>query len=493
MLGRARCRLMTASAVLLALLAWQASAAAQSEEDEPTKDAESTASKASGTDESPAKGTVAPPTTTFFERLGPETYPGQRRGITDGSLSLEPTFHGLQWPQNTRTGIGVSGYSWIDSGHESIARDKPGLPQYPNSSTFFQQGRGVLRVTPAYVDDGFFVQGQIELVGSLCQASSSVQALNPNLSCVNTGISTTDDLWVRVGRLNKWDVKVGRFQGWEVFHTGMALDPHTLERFGAGMFGVDTGTNPKLEVPTLYALNYLQDRSSDGMSVGYAAAHLYPTDFLRFEILAKLGNDNYKADTATGGSSSSYYGARPTAILDLGWLKLKVGAEYELRTPVTQVLASEDGKKKDSAEKGTRSGVGGSVAIVAAPFVEFGVNAAVGKQENLDQYTMVIGQTSYTTTSLGGFANARVVPGVLIGVGADQTTQKDRFIAPGSTVGDWVRQLQGFGAVQYAMAHQFYVKAVFSYARADFQPSDVQSPIWHNTMLSGRVRLMYLF
>ena len=218
-----------------------------------------------------------------FERLGPETFPGRLRGLYGGSLWLEPSFHGLQWPQNTRSGVGVSGTFWTDSGYEMIKRDFPSLP---DSGMYFQQGRGQLRVTPAYVRGRFFIQGQVELVGNLCQTANVT-----NVVC-SAGTFTTDDLWIRVGEWNRWDLKLGRFEAWEVYHLGMGMDPYTFERLGAGMFGLAGPANPKLEAPSLYGVNYLHDRPTDGLAVGYAALHLYPTEYLRFELLAKLGTDN---------------------------------------------------------------------------------------------------------------------------------------------------------------------------------------------------------
>ena len=167
--------------------------------------------------------------------MGPETFPGRLRGIYGGSLWLEPDFQGLQWPQNTRTGLGVSADFWIDSGREGIKR---GTDQQPNSSILFQQGRALLRLTPAYVSGRMFAQAQVDLVGNLCQVMTPI--------CLSAGTFTTDDLFIRFGAWNAWDVKVGRFRAWEVYHTGMGMELYTLERLGAGMFGVDTFTTPKL-------------------------------------------------------------------------------------------------------------------------------------------------------------------------------------------------------------------------------------------------------
>jgi hypothetical protein len=487
------------------LLAFGGAAQAAPDEDEPKPPAEPETPpppKAELQPASPVTASEAPATLApHFESMGPETFPGRMRGLYGGSLWLEPSFHGLQWPQNARTGIGVSGMFWVDSGYEKINRDSgnemskhtPALTQLPNSSMFVGQGRGVLRVTPAYVRDGFFIQGQAELVGNLCQTASAV-----NTAC-DTGNFNTDDLWIRFGQWNRWDVKAGRFEGWEVYHLGMGLDPNTLERKGPGMFGADNPTTPPLEVPSFYGVNYMHDRPADGLAE-YAALHAYPLEYLRFELLAKLGTNNYRkqylAENLTNETSFSYFGGRPTLILDIGWLKFKIGAEYQKRTAVMQTIDA--GQKKDAVEELDQKGAGASLQFVIDPVIEFGLNAAIGKQS----YTNATGNgiataedwgKSFTTKSLGGFANARLADGWLVGVGANWTTQLDGYLAPGSGANDYTTNLQGFLALQYLLARQLYIKAVVAYARAKFQPSDLSVPTWNNDMYSGRIRLMYLY
>ena len=313
------------------LLALGGAAQAAPEEPGPTAEpaAQSTEVEPSaGTVTTSAQPTANQDTASSIEHLGPETFPGRSRGLYGGSLWLEPSFHGLQWPQNARTGLGLSGQFWVDSGYETIRRD---VADVANSTMYFQQGRGLLRVTPAYVRDRFFVQGQAELVGNLCQTASTT-----NNVC-STGTFSTDDLWIRVGQWNRWDVKVGRFEGWEIYHLGMGMESYTFERLGAGMFGaasIRNAPNPPLEVPSLYAVNYLHDRPTNGLAVGNAALHAYVTDYFRFELLARFGADNYQANRATGSSAATYLGGRPTAIFDIGWFKFKIGGEYQKRTPV---------------------------------------------------------------------------------------------------------------------------------------------------------------
>jgi hypothetical protein len=431
--------------------------------------------------EAPATGTL------YIEHMGPETFPGRMRGLHGGSLWLEPSFHGLQWPQNDRTGLGVSGQFLVDSGYEVMKRDSN---KVPNSKLYFQQGRGVLRVTPAFVSGDFFIQGQAELVGNLCQTAS------PANTVCNAGTFTADDLWIRVGQRNLWDLKVGRFAGWEIYHLGLGLDPYTLERMGARMFGADNPASPGLEAPTIYGVSYLRDRPTDGLAVGQAALHAYVLESLRVELLGKLGTDNYTKDNATGDTPSTYLGGRLAAIFDVGWVKLKAGGEYQKRTPMLQNV--DNGLKKDSPEELVQYGAGGSVQFVIDPIVEFGLNAAIGKQSYTDATGNAFKKAeilakSYTTKSFGGFANVRLAGDLLAGVGANWTTQLDGYRAAGSGAEDYTTHLQAFAAFQYLLAGQLYVKAVFAYARAKFQPSDINVAVWNNDMYSGRIRLMYLY
>ena len=426
----------------------------------------------------------------FVEHLGPESFPGRLRGLYGGSLWLEPTFHGLQWPYMSHTGIGVSGNFWSDTGYEMIKRD---LNNLPNSKMYYQQGRGVLRVTPTYVSGGFFIQGQAELVGNVCQTA------DPGNSVCSTGTFTTDDLWIRFGHWNSWDLKIGRFEGWEIYHLGMGMDPYTFERLGPGMFGVDNPASPKLDVPTLYGVNYLQGRPTEGLAVGDVALHLYLTDYLRFEGLAQLGTDNYQKNNATGATASTYYGARPTVILDFGWVKFKAGLEYQMRSAVMQDIGASPGEtmhKKDAVEQTVHKGAGGSLQFVIDPIVEFGINAAVGRQDDQNSMAVAIKENSYTTKSLGGFANVRlsfISDLLMAGVGLNWTTQTDDYLATPSSTNNYVSDLQGFGALQYLLAGQLFIKGEFGYAHAYFQPSDGTVTTWTNTMLNARVRFVYIY
>ncbi len=493
---------LAALAVLTASLTLSAAARAQADEDQSAPPPAEAPAPPPPKTEPAAAATVAgggapPARPPLFEEMGPDTYPGRLRGLYGGSLWLEPSFDGLQWPRNSRTGIGISGMFAVSTGYEVIKRDQATLLDSTNN---LQQGRALLRVTPAYVRDRFFIQGQAELVANACQAPAP-NAQTTGVCSVSDGV-TTDDLLIRVGHWDQWDLTFGRFQGWEVYHLGMGLDQYSLERLGAGMFGQTgaTGVGPSLEVPTLYGLDYVYYRPAEGLAVGHAALHFYPTDYLRFELLGKWGSDNYQDNNATAAKPYDYVGSRPVAILDFGWFKFKVGAEYQKATAAMQTIGGSPGQpqaKTDPVEKLTREGVGASVQFIIDPIVEFGLNAAIGRQHYIDPSANNFASAdtlarSYTTKSAGLFANLRLADGWLAGVGANWTEQSDEYQAPNSNVTDYTSQLLGFAALQYLLAGQLYIKAEFAYAKALFQPSDFV-PSWNNYMYSGGVRLMYLY
>lgn len=470
---------------------------AQAQTDEPAAPAEPAAQMDAASETPKAKA----PQALFIESMGPESYPGQLRGIKGGSLWLEPSFHGLQWPQNSRTGIGVSGSFWVDAGKESISRGTIGSGYMPSSNMNFEQGRGLLRVTPGFVHDNFFIQGQIELVGNLCQGVDDTASY-----CASGSTFTADDMWIRVGQRNSWDLKVGRFEGWEIYHMGLGLDPYTLERRGAGTFGADVGplagkNLARMEAPTPYGPSNMHDRPTEGQSVGVAALHAYLADYLRIEVLGKFGSDKYQVgdgasdntNVATHLAAYNYLGARPTAIVDIGWLKFKAGVEYQKRTATSQIPSPGDPPIKDPVAERVNKAFATSVQFVIDPIVEFGVNASIGTQHQTTDLAEDDPAHCFTTRSVGAFANLSVAEGWLVGAGLHYSEWQDEVPATATSTNDFASQWQAFGALQYQLAGQLYMKAVLAYANAKFQPSDASIDVWKNSMLSGRIRLMYLY
>jgi hypothetical protein len=412
----------------------------------------------------------------YIEHLGAEAYPDYKRGLYGGSLWLEPSFHGLQWPYMPRSGVGISGYAWVDNGYETI---KAGQAAVANTKEYVQQARAVLRTTPTYSDGKFFIQGQLELVGNKDQTETQSDA--------GSGVVDVDDLWLRVGSWNAWDIKVGRFEAWELYHTGMGLDINTIERRGATVAGIPGSSS--FTNPDYYGVTYLHDRPN-GQGVGDIALHVYPLPILRFEALAQIGVQNYVSE----GDNS--LGGRGAGILDLGALKVKVGGEYVKTSPAQQTIVN--GMKADNPANMVHYGVGGTVQLVFIPFVELGVSAGYGKASRKDSDGNPVDTAATTTASIGGFVNVsgrllgpNLAP-VLLGLGADYTTQKDNHTDPTTGNVDFIDNLEAFVALQYLVSNRLFVKLVGAYASSYFDLS-FGGGQFTNTMLSGRVRLMYLF
>ena len=398
------------------------------------------------------------------QRLPGSAYPeADTRGLEYGSLWL--TFHGLQWPYmpagpgTSRFVLGLSGWGWVDASYEkfspwgnnnNISSDRIAYP--------IQQARLVFRATPTYsIGNGWFVQGQAELVATEDQTITRSQ----------TGGADTDDLWLRIGQWNKWDFTIGRYEGWEVFHLGMGLDLNTFERGGA--FGPGEGNLN----PAFYGLTDNQYRPPG--AIGNAAFHIYPTRYLRFELLGAAGSNTSGMITTA---------VRPVAVFDMGWIKLKAGTEYQNQYPNATATNKTSVIKK---------GVGGAIQFVLQPHVEFGLNAAQGTIVSIDNKGNRQPGATLTRTSMGGFANvsngSRKYP-LMFGIGSVYTHYVDQNNLLSPQVDDYW-QLQNFVAVQYVALNQLYIKLVAGYARGHWDTDDPLS--FDDEVYSVRIRFSMYF
>src|SRR6516225_2100197 len=143
--------------------------------------------------------------TGLVERLPSSAYPEPyTRGLYGSSLWLN--MQGLQWPYYPRIGVGISGYGWIDNDYKKTRIGDPS--QSDHITKFFQQGRFLLRVTPTYTNGTWFVQAQGEIVANKDQLDTQA----------GQQVVDAEDVWVRTGVWQKWDVTVGRFEAFEVYH-----------------------------------------------------------------------------------------------------------------------------------------------------------------------------------------------------------------------------------------------------------------------------------
>ncbi len=404
------------------------------------------------------------------EELPGSAYPSAEvRGIKYGSLWL--TFHGQQWPYmpliegGPGLRIGFSGSLWNDFSNTHISVDKR-LPTYKDRNEWVTQTRGVLRVTPTYnAKDGWFAQGNGEFVVNGDMRPDPVSGV----------LTSTDDLWVRAGKWNLFDVTFGRFQGWEIAnHYGMGLDQNTLERSGALIVGSSIPTPSQG-----YGLTYFWDRQN--FLLGGWAAHVYPTKYLRGELMGHVGgsgNQNVNSPFQTD--------IRPSAIFDIGYVKLKAGWEYGKVIPQDKTQHARD----------SMNGYGFAAQFVLAPYVEAGGSFARGYEDVLDKDGQPDLASSNTVQTYGGFLNVSpAYEPVVLGFGAFQNHKEDLRIdnRVGAHQGkvDTNDQFEIFGAVQYTLWQQLYFKFVLAHASNHVE--DFNAGTYTNSSISGRFRAMLLF
>jgi len=391
-----------------------------------------------------------------LERLPSTGYPNRPvPGVQGGSLEL--SINHLQWPYmpkyegqpNFR--IAFSGSSWADSSIRSV---KAGLQSEANQFEYRMQGRLTFRTSAVYNhSDNWFILSNTEFVANTEQNNST------------TNYVDVDDAYLRIGKWKKFDITVGRLQGFEVYHFGMGLDLNTYERVGAASFS-KTPAQP-------YALDALWDR---GVNNGAIAAHLYLPQWLRLELLTRFG--------ASG--QGKQVGIRPVAVVDLGFLKLKGGYERNLASSLFE----------GNQARVETQGVGGELQFVLPPWVEFGGGLARRTEDAFEQDGSVRSSASYTTTTAGGFVNVRpYLKDFMVGLGYHHTYfqnfNMDAFGQPEKTT-----HQQMFAAVQYMLWDRLYIKYVLSYSHARIEERNDTDPTdngFVNETLGHRLRLMLLY
>ena len=391
-----------------------------------------------------------------LEILPGTAYPSQPiPGIRGGSLAL--SINHLQWPYMPKYEgepdfrLGFSGSSWVDTSQRDV---KAGQLNEPDQREFRMQGRLTFRVTGVYnPKDEWFLMTNTEFVANTEQNNSS------------TNYVDVDDAYIRGGRWKWGDITVGRLQGFEVYHFGMGLDLNTYERLGAASFS-KTPVQP-------YAVDDLWDR---GVNNGAIALHWYYPEWLRFEMLTRMGVSG----------QGTLIGLRPAAVIDFGFVKGRFGYE---RGFAKSLFIGNDARVDTK-------GIGGSLQAVLDPWVELGGGYARRVQDAFDQDGGVRAAATHTTKTYGGFLNARpYVENVLVGIGYHHTNFEnfniDSFDEPEHTT-----HQQMFAAVQYLLWDRFYIKYVFSYAKAEIEERNDSDPTddgFVNESLGHRLRFMLLY
>jgi hypothetical protein len=403
----------------------------------------------------PADARPKPPPLAL-ELLPATAYPSSPiPGIRGGSLAL--SINHLQWPYMPKYEgepdfrLGFSGGAWVDTSQRDV---KAGHPSEVDQREYRMQGRLTFRVSSVYNrPNDWFLQSNTELVA------------NTEQNNLSTNYVDVDEAWIRAGKWKWGDVTVGRLQGFEVYHFGMGLDLNTFERGGA------QSLNRSPAQP--YVVDELWDR---GVNNGAIALHWYYPEWLRLELLTRLGVSG----------QGTLLGFRPAGVLDFGFVKAKGG--YELANFNSQYIGSE--------ARTEVKGWGASLQFVLDPWVEGGGGFARRVTDSFDDRGAPVGARSHTTRTFGGFVNVRpYFENWLVGFGYNTTDfenfNRDAFGDPEETT-----HQQMFAAVQYLLWDRFYIKYVLAYAKADIEErNDTARELggFVNESISHRLRFMLLY
>lgn len=187
-----------------------------------------------------------------------------------------------------------------------------------------------------------------------------------------------DDVYVQYGS-DTWDLQVGRFMTWRVYHKGLGFDLFTLEDNGAsklypisnGVFAVHT-----YEVDHIFLRNAAY---VGGEVAGRAAIHYYPSNILGFELAAAYGVANNQGANTIGG--------RLAADLQWEFLRLSAGGEYRTQAQtgpqsvtLNMGMPNETTTLCDDCGASNNYGAGGSAVLSFSP-VTVGGAVAIGWDE----------------------------------------------------------------------------------------------------------------
>lgn len=315
-------------------------------------------------------------------------------------------------------------------------------------------------------NDRWFVRARGELVAWLRE---------PGAYQINA-----DDVFGQVGMRGLWDLKVGRFRTWRVYHKGAGFDLYTIEDQGAcivrsaldGACNLDSGTFG----PHTYEVSYIYDREP----AGRVGVHVYPTPWSGIEVVGTLGNSG----------NANIVGGRAAALVHFDFLRVSAAAEYRSVKPGRVVDTCPDCGVSKSY------GFGGGAEVTVKP-VAVGLNVAQGHDK---KYTATNGvldtQGSPTRTSMGGYAEVDVGSlafqrALILGFGLNRTELLD-------DLDDFQQHYQGAAYAVFPLGFDAAsIKLVASHATYDIEtvnPTDgVVTALPTAKMTAVRMRFSYPF
>ncbi len=382
---------------------------------------------------SPSGSTQADPTS---PDAVPKSSPkGEVAPTTKTTNPVESDAQRIAIPQFMGVNLQLSGYFWADTGYMGRTNAQQG--QYDQGVAYLQ-GRFVLGAGISRSFGDYYGAAKVEFLGLVNEFARS--QYEPH----------TLDAYVRIGHKQWWDVQVGRFLAWEVYHRGQGIEFWTAEEAGA------------LGGPSLYWLDLTRGYRNES---GQAAIHLYPTSWLKFELAGVYGQEN----------NQNNFGVRPA--LHFTWKDLQFLAGYE-------VLALRPQTAADKVMT-TTNGYAGRLQYTFFNHVTAGAEFAQAFVRSIDIQGLVDSDRSGDRYTVGGFVDIDFWKNS-IGLGYHHTNQLNRQ-------NENNRHHQAFVSYLYRLPIQgLSLKAVYGFALAHIEDLDTRSS-WENYVHSFRLRVSYEF
>lgn len=338
-------------------------------------------------------------------------------------------------PEVLGMNLRFGGYFWSDTGYMARTNAQPG--QYDQNVTYLQ-GRFVLGAGLSRGFGDWYGAARVEFLGLVNEYARS--QYEPH----------TLDAYVRLGHQRWFDVQVGRFLAWEIYHRGQGIEFWTAEEAGA------------LGGPALYWLDLTRGYRNES---GQAAVHFYPWDFLEFEVAGVYGQEN----------NQNNLGVRPA--LHFAWKGLQFLAGYEYLRLTPQTIADK--------VRTTSQGYAGRLQYTFFDTVTAGANFGQLFVEYIDIQGLVDSDKSLEKFTVGGFVDIDFWRNS-IGLGYHRTNQVNRQQ-------EHLSQDQAFVSYLFRVPIQgVSLKAVYGFARAHIEDTDTRTN-WDNYVHSFRLRISYEF
>jgi len=284
----------------------------------------------------------------------------------------------LEWHGNAQVDVAFLDYRFTDS-------------TIPHENLYDLRGRFVVGPSLYHAfHDGWFVRARAEFVAWLREINDSYQV-------------NVDDVFAQAGQVGLWDVKVGRFFSWRVYHRGPGFDLFTSEDLGACVDGNCAAQSPSDYAPRMYDVSNIYFRDTPGR----VAFHYYPTASSGLEALVQYGSTSVSSGNTTTINNS--LGARLAAMFRLPLFRASAALELRHVDPTAdQVQAAEGGGTIACPACGNSSdlGFGGGVELTPRELgLELALNAGYSQRvAYLANESQTNEAVSGEILTLGGYA-----------------------------------------------------------------------------------------